>query len=379
MPENKDIERRKPDEIERRQDSLVRKLTEYLEEFDEKDLANVEEPDLQGWDLHRAAYENRVNIAQALISRGDDVDANSDKYGTGCDSPLRIAAMRNSHDVAKLLIANNADKEAEGPFGTTPLQMAAYCHAYDVTKLLLEAGANIEANVWWEESYDMEQPPLYVTFYQPWRSEKFQRDFGVSPPEDPFAVAMLLIDHGANVNGFYTNQDYWNAPLLVCPLPPAGTPLGLAGEKSNNLFLRLLQEGASVNVFGAYGENPLIDAISSQRLDVVELLIDCGADVNWSHKYVSITPLHAAAQQDLVEIAQLLIKNGAKLDAKIADDAHPYSHAQGDLSEVFPHRATPLYVAADQKSIRVARLLIKHGANIDGIDLNWMDDQKNSS
>ena len=55
MPENKDIERRKPDEIERRTDSLVRRSLDYLKEFEEQGLANVEEPDLEGWDLHRAA------------------------------------------------------------------------------------------------------------------------------------------------------------------------------------------------------------------------------------------------------------------------------------------------------------------------------------
>ena len=75
MPENRDIEPRDPDDIERRKDSLVRRSLEYLKEFEEKGLANVEEPDLEGWDLHRAAKENRVDIARALIARGDEVDA----------------------------------------------------------------------------------------------------------------------------------------------------------------------------------------------------------------------------------------------------------------------------------------------------------------
>ena len=51
MPENKDIERRKSDEIERRSDRLVRRSLDYLKEFEEKGLANVEQPDLEGWDL----------------------------------------------------------------------------------------------------------------------------------------------------------------------------------------------------------------------------------------------------------------------------------------------------------------------------------------
>ena len=45
MPENKDIERRKSDEIELRTDNLVQRSLEYLKEFEEQGLANVEEPD----------------------------------------------------------------------------------------------------------------------------------------------------------------------------------------------------------------------------------------------------------------------------------------------------------------------------------------------
>ena len=89
MPENRDIERRKSDEIERRKDSLVRRSLEYLKEFDEKGLANVEEPDLEGWDLHRAAEENRVDIARALLDRGAEVDAR-DKTG---ETPLHYRCL----------------------------------------------------------------------------------------------------------------------------------------------------------------------------------------------------------------------------------------------------------------------------------------------
>ena len=79
MPENRDIEPRDPDDIERRKDSLVRRSLEYLKEFEEQGLANVEEPDLEGWDLHRAADENRVDIARALIDRGAEVDARNEE------------------------------------------------------------------------------------------------------------------------------------------------------------------------------------------------------------------------------------------------------------------------------------------------------------
>ena len=39
---------------------------------------------------------------------------------------------------------------------------------------------------------------------------------------------------------------------------------------------------------------------------------------------------------------------------------------------------TPLRWAADKNSLDVARLLIDRGANTDGIDLSWMDDQEDA-
>ena len=63
--------------------------------------------DLEGWNLHRAAYENRDGIAQALIARGDDVDAIDEDGFT----PLHVAAWYNSLDVARLLIEHGANTD----------------------------------------------------------------------------------------------------------------------------------------------------------------------------------------------------------------------------------------------------------------------------
>jgi len=40
---------------------------------------------------------------------------------------------------------------------------------------------------------------------------------------------------------------------------------------------------------------------------------------------------------------------------------------------------TPLHTAAKENSIDFARLMIKLGANPEGIDLSWMDDQEDGS
>ena len=68
---------------------------------------NKDDIDLDGWDLHRAAKENRVDIARALIDRGAEVDART-RNG---DTPLHAATLKGSLDVARLLIEHGANTD----------------------------------------------------------------------------------------------------------------------------------------------------------------------------------------------------------------------------------------------------------------------------
>lgn len=72
----------------------------------------------------------------------------------------------------------------------------------------------------------------------------------------------------------------------------------------------------------------------------------------------SSTSLHIAAFDRSVNVAGKLLDRGVDIEAK------------GKLGW------TPLHDAVFNNSLDVATLLIERGANTDGIDLNWMDDQK---
>ena len=85
---------------------------------------NNDDIDLDGWDLHRAAEENRVDITRELIARGYDVNARegkeADPHGTHGWTPLHMAARENSLEVARLLIKLGAEVDAQDIFGHTP-------------------------------------------------------------------------------------------------------------------------------------------------------------------------------------------------------------------------------------------------------------------
>ena len=55
--------------------------------------------DLDGWDLFRAAEENRVDITYACLLRGYDVNAKNENG----DTPFEHAARNKSYDVTRFL------------------------------------------------------------------------------------------------------------------------------------------------------------------------------------------------------------------------------------------------------------------------------------
>ena len=68
---------------------------------------NRDDINLDDWDLHRAAEENRIDIARAMLDRGAEVDARTESGET----PLHWAAEMNSLDVARLLIEHGVNTD----------------------------------------------------------------------------------------------------------------------------------------------------------------------------------------------------------------------------------------------------------------------------
>jgi ankyrin repeat protein len=99
------------------------------------------------------------------------------------------------------------------------------------------------------------------------------------------------------------------------------TALHLAA--SAEIATMLLDAGADINarnrhkVFGP-GNSPLSAATYQQRLDVVRLLIERGADVNQGDN-AGFTPLHLAAANGYLEIARRLLDAGADANARTGE------------------------------------------------------------
>ena len=128
---------------------------------------------------------------------------------------------------------------------------------------------------------------------------------------------------------------------------------------------------------------PLYYAVISGFRDLVERLLGIHPeDVNSSGGYYT-TPLHAALDKRLVDIALSLLQHGADINALDSDDCSPLLEASGggcrdvvqfllehhaDINLTNQNHKTPLWLASEEGELEVAQLLLQSGADIELCD-----------
>ena len=121
-----------------------------------------------------------------------------------------------------------------------------------------------------------------------------------------------------------------------------------------------LDQNISVDIRFGNGSTPLIVAAEEGRLDVVEFLVDSGANLNARNDH-NYTALHWAAYHGHQDIVEFLIKN--KADANIKDSTG----------------STPLQLAIVKGHVLIAGLLISYGTRVDKATLIDIANRKGMS
>lgn len=83
--------------------------------------------------------------------------------------------------------------------------------------------------------------------------------------------------------------------------------------KANNIeaIKKYINEGNDVNIADElYGNTPLIQAVCEENIEIIQLLIDAGANIN-TPTYFNISPLKIAIQRDHNDIVHYLLGKGA--------------------------------------------------------------------
>ena len=147
----------------------------------------------------------------------------------------------------------------------------------------------------------------------------------------------ITIFEAASLGDLETVQQLANENDINAFAPDGFTALGLASFFGHlDLIKWLLANGANPNIAAnnPMKVTPLHSACAISNFEIAELLIQNGADVN-AKQMRGVTPLHSAAHNGQLEIVQLLIENGADRKAKMEVGKTPLMFAkEGRFEEV---------------------------------------------
>jgi ankyrin repeat protein len=233
-------------------------------------------------------------------------------------------------------LASGADTNAADDNGDTALIEAARYGRTEVVKLLLDHGANVGAKdhngfTALAAAKDIETADLLI-------SRGANADdlipflFGKEAKLDDRQRAMLRAVAAGDVQG--AGEGPFSQTEIIRQYPDGSTPLQIATMLARaNVIDWLLDHGADVNTPNADGLVPLHVAIfaatrdSHQKIRIIESLLKHGAAIDPVDKS-GRTPLHLAAATYDKDIVDFLLKNGADPLRRTNDGLTPMQLAQ---------------------------------------------------
>nr|XP_020476967.1 ankyrin repeat domain-containing protein 50-like [Monopterus albus]XP_020476968.1 ankyrin repeat domain-containing protein 50-like [Monopterus albus]XP_020476969.1 ankyrin repeat domain-containing protein 50-like [Monopterus albus]XP_020476970.1 ankyrin repeat domain-containing protein 50-like [Monopterus albus]XP_020476971.1 ankyrin repeat domain-containing protein 50-like [Monopterus albus] len=317
--------------------------------------------------LASAAHEGSANVVELLLTHGSDALI-SDHLG---QTPLTLASRQGHVNMLSVLLEWAQSKEPEKAVqmmehvdneGWTALRSAAWGGHSEAVRLLLDAGADVDgcdsegrtalrAAAWGGH----EEIVLTLLDYGA------QVDKADSKGRTPLIAAAymghheaveILLDHNAEVN--LADGDGRTALSVAALCVPTAAGVKGYGEVAS----LLLERGADPGHRDNDGMTPLLLAAYEGNDDVVELLLEAGADVDETAGLdgsvpaaAAVTPLLAAAAMGHMKTVSRLLFWGAAVDAIDCEGR------------------TALCLAAARGSVEVVRTLLERG-----LDENHRDD-----
>jgi ankyrin repeat protein len=305
--------------------------------------ADANRADLDGTTaLHWASYRDDVETADLLIRAGASVNAANDLGAT----PLWNASLNASGAMVRTLLQAGADPNRALLAGETPVMVAARSGNADVVEQLIAKGADIN------RSAARGQTALM------WAAAQKHPD-----------VVRVLLAHGADV---HARSATWSQVMAV---PPHGlldynrdiphgsdTALMFAARVGDVASAKLLvAAGANVNDRDAWGVSATVLAAHSGFVELVEFLLDKGADANAAD--AGFTALHEAIMRRDEKLVNVLLSHGADANMPLRTWT-PTRRSSRDFNFA-PELvgASPYWLAARLAEAGMMRLLAKHGAD----------------
>jgi ankyrin repeat protein len=322
-----------------------------------------------------------VHMAKLLLEFKANVHATNSSFAKSprydlepTQTPLQIAARAGNTEIVRLFISEGAVVNMSDESESSALQNAIMAGNAEITSLLIQEGADIDAS---------------------FGGYGCSLECAIRIGADN--LAGMLLERGSDINCRGKSPFYKNTPLqsaimvedhnmierllkrgvdVNSPAADGGrTALQWAAEKGYlELCRALMNAGANVNAAPAAsgpGITTLAAAVSSGNHQLVELLLQHGADVNC--RSGSITALRTATWLNDVKMVRLLLSVGADTsrDGLIADATRAKNpeliltllEAGANINQNFIAGTCALTIAAETNDVNLVQFLLSKGAH----------------
>lgn len=272
--------------------------------------------------LHHCARmeENGVNLARFLLTKSPDLAA-VDKHQR---TAFHFAALYDLPEFARLLLQTDPTlANTQDSKGNTPLHTAIIDHSSETLRMLLRFNADTSI----KNYKDKTSLQLALSKERPDLVRILLR--GNLDPDSRTAIksGLLLQKFIGDYNG---TRDETTSAVECARL--------------------LLTAGSDITIRNEFGHTLLHLAIREERTQIARMLLKKGADINAADTLYQSTPLHYAADGRDTTGIRLLLAHGGNINAR---------NNEGQ---------TPLHIAADGQNHEIIRYLLSAGADPEIVD-----------
>lgn len=280
-------------------------------------------PEAEETFLHQAVGKGkRSQVKQLLEKGGEEIEA-LNKKGETC---LFRAVYKGDKDIVQLLLEHGADPAARPPGAESPLHIACSNDKKTIVKYLVDTG-----KVDTREPSSKGETPLYVAV------SRRQKD-----------CIEILLGAGSDPNARPSGKD---------------SMLNLAVSSDSKSIVKALVATGRVGIEEANskGETPLYAAVLRRQKDIIENLLDAGANPN-ARPVDKDSMLNLAVTNDAKSIATMLLQKGVAVE-ELKGGETPLCRC-----ELFSRRAligekADNITAISRGQTAMTRLLLEYGAS----------------